>query len=149
MRDYQYRQDLFEVLTSADTVLIYLAGAKEFLDKADDWSKIDMFGGAIITSAIKHKQIKEAQSNMEKAEKAIDTFKKELQDILVIKDFDLELTADIVITDIIFDNVFTDSIIQDQIDHAQFQVNYAIEQIRKIREEILQYDREKYGEINE
>lgn len=147
MRDYQYRQDLFEVLTSADTALIYLAGAKEFLDKADDWSKIDMFGGAIITSAIKHKQIKEAQSNMDKAEKAIELFKKELQDILVIKDFDLELSTDIVIADIIFDNVFTDSIVQSQIDHAQFQVNYAIDQIRKIREAVLEYDRQHHGEL--
>lgn len=106
-----------------------------------------MFGGAIITSAIKHKQIKEAQSNMDRAEKAIELFKKELQDILVIKDFDLELTADIVITDIIFDNVFTDSIVQSQIDHAQFQVNYAIEQIRKIRETVLEYDRRHHGEL--
>ena len=107
------------------------AGEKA-LSSAYSWGAYDtLFGGGLISSVVKHSHMDDAKASITKAEKNLKVFSDELKDI-ELDEVNLETNDTLGITDVIFDDMFSDLLMQDRIEAAQEKVNKAIKRVEEI-----------------
>ena len=58
-----------------------LRTARENLNSAKNWGLVDMFGGGFFTTMLKHSKMDQAKQNMEQAKYDFRNFSKELDDV--------------------------------------------------------------------
>lgn len=101
--------------------LIEKARAK--LESTSSWSTLDMFGGGLITTSIKHGKIDDARSIIQQLQHALDQFKVELNDIKIYMDNPLEIGSFLTFADYFFDNIFVDWSIHNKINKTIDNIN--------------------------
>lgn len=124
-----------EAIVAGERALESLQNAKRYMHKARNWGVVDILGGGMITSAIKHSNIDNAQMELEQAKNDLVSFAEELRDI----DFQaqgLEFGNLLSLVDVFCDNVFADVMVQHRILKSETQLNKAIKQIEDILEEL-------------
>ena len=123
-----------EAIHAADVALRHLGRSVELLNSARKWGALDMLGGGIVSSLIKHKRIDDAEDEFNAAREAVRRFVTELADVEGAKDMArFNISGLVSGIDIFADNVFADIYVQVKIDQARERVETAIVQIRRIR----------------
>ncbi|MFR8903757.1 MAG: hypothetical protein ACLVHS_07940 [Blautia wexlerae] len=70
-----------KLLTAGRRALNSLRTAKENLNSAKNWGLVDMFGGGFFTTLLKHSKMDQAKRNMEQAKYDLRSFSRELNDV--------------------------------------------------------------------
>ena len=125
-----------EAIDAADAALKHLGNAADMLDDAGRWGIVDMIGGGLITTMLKHRKISDAQDEIDETKRALRIFVKELDDVDEATGLNVELGSGLQFADIFFDGVLADWIAQNKIDRAKQQVADAMRQVYAVRSQL-------------
>ena len=128
--------EIREAIDAADAALRHLGNAADMLDDAGRWGIVDMLGGGLITTLLKHRKISDAQDEIDEAKHALRIFVKELDDVDEATGLNIELGSGLQFADIFFDGVLADWIAQNKIDRAKQQVADAMRQVYAVRSQL-------------
>lgn len=99
MENELMRREVEEAVVAGERALSSLESAAEKLSSARNWGLFDMFGGGFISGMMKHSRINDATIYMENAKNQLQIFQRELKDIHVPMDFQLEIGTFLTFTD--------------------------------------------------
>lgn len=88
------------------------------LESAKSWGTWDLFGGGIIATAAKHSKIDEAKEQVYNVQSLIRAFEKELSDIEMSTDIDINISSFDTFADYFFDGLIFDWIVQSKINDS-------------------------------
>lgn len=109
-------------LTTADQI----AGS---LYSAEGWGTWDLFGGGLISDLAKHSHLDDAQASVEFLQSQLRRFKTELSDVTISADFQVNIDGFLRVADYLFDGIFADWTVLDQIHQSQAQIQNTRSQI--------------------
>ncbi|MDO5338196.1 MAG: hypothetical protein Q4E89_12250 [Eubacteriales bacterium] len=141
MKNEMMKQEIREAVTAGERALQSLRAAQDRLNSARSWGIFDMLGGGFITDMIKHSKLNDAASYMEAAKIDLRTFQRELRDVEVPTNIEIEISSFLSFADFFFDGFVADYLVQSKITDARRQVSDAIRRV----ENILQDLRAMYG----
>jgi hypothetical protein len=138
--------EMEEAIIAGNEVKSSLSQAVTSLESAKGWGTIDMFGGGVISTAIKHNHLDEASNYMHAAQHLAKKLKRELEDIGTEFSQSIELSNLTRFADYFFDGLITDWVIQNQIDDSLEQVKAYKYQITSI---VKRIEKEKISISNQ
>ncbi len=136
---YDFEKEKREAMEAGNRALHSLREAQTNLDSERNWGLWDMFGGGTITSLIKSSRMDRAKQNMEQAKYDLRSFSKELNDVSMVINLDIETGDFLSFADWVFDNFFVDWMVQDRINKARDQVRDAIWKVENVMRELERY----------
>ena len=80
---YDIEKEKREAIEAGQRALSSLRTAKENLNSAKNWGLVDMFGGGFFSTMLKHSKMDQARQNMEQAKYDLRNFSRELNDVNV------------------------------------------------------------------
>ncbi|WP_165450550.1 hypothetical protein [Intestinimonas massiliensis (ex Afouda et al. 2020)] len=89
------------------------------LDSAEGWGMWDMLGGGLLSTAIKHGHMDDAQDGLRQVQRALSDFRTELADVGNIQIPDISIGSFATFADYFFDGIFVDWYVQSNIHDAQ------------------------------
>ena len=135
-------KELLEALDAADAALAHLERADMLLRSSGRWGWLDMLGGGLIVSLLKHGEMSDARRELQAAQDAVRTFGRELKDVQGIMDVNLETGDFLGFADVFFDGLLADALMQHRIEKARDGIAEAQRRIREIRPRL---EKELYG----
>ena len=128
--------DAQQVAADADAAL---AQARDRLGSASSWSTYDTyFGGGMVASVVKHQRMDEAAQAAAEADRRLAALRTELVDVARLEPTaqQLVISAGLKVTDILFNNIFTDLAVGHQIRQAQQTVDNSAQLVGDIRTQL-------------
>ena len=86
------RKEVSEAITAGRQALSILRMAKDELRSAGNWGVVDMVGGGFFSGMMKHSKINHASSYMRMAKEKLLIFQRELKDVYISTDMDIEIS---------------------------------------------------------
>lgn len=126
------RQEVWEAIQAGEQALSSLQDVKNRLESAGSWGIFDLLGGGFVASMIKRSKLEDAQSLMHRAQRDIKAFERELKDITIDLDLQVDIDDFLSFADVFMDNFFADYLVQRKIDKAKKQTEDAIKLIRSL-----------------
>ncbi len=133
---YHSRKEVQEAVVAGTEALGALERAKECLNSAGNWGIVDILGGGLISTFVKHSKMGDASRLVEKARSTLKQFQKELQDVQSLEEIHIETGDFLAFADYFFDGAIADWLMQSRIKKAKRQVEEAIEKVEKILEQL-------------
>lgn len=130
--DSKVVQELEEALSVGNRLFSCLSNVLESLDSAKGYGVWDMVGGGIIATAGKHSHLDTAQSMLKDAKELMKKFKKELSDIQVTLDSQVNIEGFSQFADFFFDGFLVDWFVQSKINRSIERISDARQQILKV-----------------
>ncbi len=119
-----------EAIDAGERALDSLYGVRKELESAGNWGLLDMFGGGMFITFVKHSKMNDAQRYMERAKRDLAAFSRELADVSETLNIN---TGDFLsFADYFFDGFLADMMVQSRIHDAQRQVDDAIYRVESI-----------------
>ena len=129
---YDIEKEKREAIEAGRRALNSLQAAKENLNSAKNWGLVDMFGGVFFTTMLKHSKMDQAKRNMEQAKYDLRNFSRELNDVNMACNLNIDTGDFLSFADYFFDGFVVDWVVQDRINNAKRQVEEAIRRIESI-----------------
>ena len=101
----------------------------ESLNSAENWGTWDLVGGGLMADLAKHSRLDDAQESVEYLQSQLRAFRTELADVTISADFQVNIDGFLRVADYIFDGIFADWAVLDQINRSQAQVEDTRDQI--------------------
>ena len=120
-----------------------LQAAKENLNSAKNWGLVDMFGGGFFTTMLKHSKMDQAKRNMEQAKYDLRNFSRELNDVNMVCNLNIDTGDFLSFADYFFDGFVVDWVVQDRINNAKKTGRRSYSKNRKYRQSITAYVKRK------
>lgn len=130
--------EMQEAIDAGEEVLDALDNAIDELNKAENWGTWDMFGGGMITTAIKHGHIDDAKEAIHVVQIKMRTFQRELLDVDQTEEWGIDMTGLLTFADYFFDGLITDWFVQGKIKDS---LKQAEKQRGEIKQLVLQLKR--------
>ena len=138
-------REIQEARAAAHEVLALLREVERYLKSARNWGIYDMFRGGFIASMIKHGKIDKAEAQLRQVGAKLRQLQKELGDVSLGLDPQLNISGFHRFMDIAFDNVISDWLVQSKIRdslHEVSQVYAEVERVLSVLDRIeLEYGR--------
>jgi hypothetical protein len=112
---YSEERELREAISAGREVLYHLDGVSKALNSASNWGIWDMLGGGLFVTWAKHSRLNDAKRQISQAQAACRTFARELRDVQMHLDINLELDGFLTFADYFFDGFFADIMVQSRI----------------------------------
>ena len=119
-----------EAIDAGERALDSLYGVRKELESAGNWGLLDMFGGGMFTTFVKHSKMNDAQRYMERAKRDLAAFSRELAD--VSETLNINFGDFLTFADYFFDGFVADMMVQSRFRDAQRQVDDAIYRVESI-----------------
>ena len=132
MTDELMRREMMEAIQAGERALNSLKTAQSQLRSAGNWGIFDMFGGGLFSSAVKHSKINDASRCVENAKRDLQIFQRELKDVDVPMNLQMEVGSFLSFADFFFDGFLADYLVQSKIADARTQVDEAIRVVENI-----------------
>ncbi|WP_261129875.1 hypothetical protein [Bacillus sp. Marseille-Q3570] len=113
-----FLNELEEAVSAGNAVNQALERAIDYLEKAEGWGTLDMFGGGVISGAIKHNHIDQATEYIHQAQTRMRQFQKELADINDEVDMHIDIPGLLKFADFFFDGLIADWMVQGRINDS-------------------------------
>ena len=126
---YNEAKEIREAIIAGENALNSLYEARTKLKKAGDWGLLDIFGGDMLSGLMKHGRINEAKQCIEEANRNLKIFQRELRDVNVNFNLQIEIGGLLSAFDFLFDGFIADVMVQSKIDKAKDAVDRAIPQV--------------------
>jgi hypothetical protein len=127
-----YIKEINEAISAGESAKNALNNAESSLNSASTWGTVDMFGGGMISSAIKHSKMDDASGHIHIAQSRMRTFQKELLDINEMVHVDMDVSGLLKFADFFFDGLIVDWMVQGRINNSQEQVRDNLSKVRSI-----------------
>ena len=134
--NYVRNKEIREAIQAGQESLHYLNQAKECLNSARNWGVLDLLGGGLLSTFVKHSKMNSAEKLVQEARSALKRFQKELMDVDTISEFHIETGDFISFADYFFDGLIADWLVQSRISEAKRQVDNAIQKVNYILEQL-------------
>ena len=108
-------KELNEAKVAAAEVIARIDNAISSLGSASSWGILDIFGGGLISSAIKREKISSANDDIREITSSLKALNKELEDVNMHLPEEISNSVSDEVFDIWFDNIFTDIRVQGEI----------------------------------
>jgi len=122
-----------EVIKSLNQALVSLGSARNF----GIW---DMLGGGFISGLLKHSKINEANKELEYTRHLLDRFRKEVSDVHIVTDIQIDIGGFARFADYFFDGLISDWYVQSKInenrqkvENVKFQVVTTINKLYELK----------------
>jgi len=122
-------KQLDEAIFAGERALAALSDAQDKLKSAKNWGLFDLLGGDFIATFVKRSKMKDAGALIDDAKYALAAFQRELRDVEILMDVDFDDDGLLAFADYVFDDVFSDFLVQRKIGKAQ-------EQLRRIERQV-------------
>lgn len=122
-------KELSEALSAAQAASRALTEALDALNSAGNWGVVDLFGGGLITDAVKHSHIDDARQAVEDAQEYLQRLKRELADVATDLSSVIEVGSLATFADFFFDDLITDWVVQSKIHDSEENVGHMRVQI--------------------
>lgn len=126
------QKEIREAMLAGQEALDYLKRAQDCLNSAGNWGLVDLFGGGLISTFMKHSKMNDAESLVQQARSALKRFQRELTDVDQVSDFHIETGDFVAFADYFFDGLIADWLVQSRISEAKRQVENAIQRVNYI-----------------
>ena len=123
-------------VVAAEDALDHLELAREQLGSARSWGRFDLIAGGFLSTMVKHGKMEQARQELQEAKRALQVFSTELRELDSMQGIDLNTGDFLAVADYIFDGLFADWMMQSRIRTAQEQVDEAIRQVRRMRQDL-------------
>ena len=133
-------REIREAKAAGTDTLNTLYNAQQLLKSAGNWGVFDMLGGGLLSNMMNHSKLSDANAQMEQAKYQIQIFQKELKDVDVPADFQVDISDFLVFADFFFDGIVADWMVQSKISDAKRQVEDAIQKINKIMADLDRWE---------
>jgi len=119
-KNFSNRKEINEAIEAGEMALKGLRLAIQSLRKAKGWGTVDMLGGGLLSTAIKHSNIDEAKQLIQDVQVWLNKFRRELSDVRNERFGDMAINLDSFTTfaDYFFDNLIFDWVVQSKINHS-------------------------------
>ncbi len=129
---YDIEKEKREAIEAGSRALNSLQAAKDNLNSAKNWGLVDMFG-LIHSRMFQHRSKKTtAKRNMEQAKYDLRNFSRELNDVNMVCNLNIDTGDFLSFADYFFDGFVVDWVVQDRINNAKRQVEEAIRRTESI-----------------
>lgn len=108
-------RELKEAMEAGESVLSAIRKILTSLNSAKDWGTLDMIGGGMISTAVKHSHINDSQMYINQAQQAVRRLERELKDVEIQVNISAEIGDFLTFADYLFDSLITDWLVQDKI----------------------------------
>lgn len=125
-----------EAINAGRRAISSLKDADDMLRKAKNWGIWDLFGEDGIVTFFKHSRINDAKRYIDKAYKDILRFERELKDVCLDLDLNVDISTLLTVADFFWDGVIADYLVQRQINQARDKIREAIRIIEKLLREL-------------
>lgn len=117
---YSQKREVKEAIDAGEMALKGLTYAIKSLRNASGWGTVDMIGGGLLTTAIKHSKMDEAKGLIHDVQFWLRKFNRELGDVSIqeINAMDIKLDGFLSFADYFFDNLITDWVVQSKINRS-------------------------------
>ena len=136
-----------EALGAGSMTLTAAEDALERLKKASGLATWDLLGGGLLVDMAKHEALDEAQSCVEELQRRLRRFKIELSDVSMHGDFYVNLDGFTRTADFIFDGLFVDWTVSDQISQSKSQVENVQRKIASVLPRLEEIQRNLEAQI--
>lgn len=126
------KTELNEAIQAGNRVKHILDKAEESLEKAAGWGTFDMLGGGMISTAVKHNHIDEAQDYIHQAQHQMRVFEKELRDVNEESEFGIDISGMLKFADFFFDGFISDFMVQGRINESLDQVKNQSSEVHQL-----------------
>ena len=123
---YDMEKEKREAIDAGRRAINSLKTARDNLNSAKNWGLADMFGGGFFTTMFKQSKMEQARQNMEQAKYDLRNFSRELNDVNMACDLNLNTGDFLSFADYFFDGFVVVWMVQDRINNARHQVEEAI-----------------------
>lgn len=128
---YDRAVEIDEAIAAGHQALDALAEAADSLDSAKRWGIVDILGGGLITSVIKHSRLGDANHALADAREEIRAFTREISDVRDLHLLNAEVGGLNAFFDIAMDNTLVDLLVQKDISDAEDRVEKATAWVRE------------------
>ena len=128
---YDRRREIEEAIAAGKEAFEALEDAADSLDSAKRWGIVDILGGGLITSVIKHSRLADANHALADARVALARFSAELDDVRDVAGLNAEVNRWNAFFDIACDNWLADIFVQKEMSDAADRVDEAIETVKR------------------
>ena len=130
--------EIQEAIEAGNRALDALDEAMGHLKTARGLGVWDMLGGGFLSSLLKHSKMDDAQQAMQYAQQELQDFSRELADVQMYVDVQVNFDGLTRFVDMFCDSFFVDWMVQDRINHAKDQVEDAIRRTEYIVNQLQQ-----------
>lgn len=134
--EYSDERERAEAREAGQRALESLKEAREYLTKASNWGLVDIFGGNILSGAMKHARISDAKDAIGTARSDIQAFQAELGDVHEMESMKLDVDSFLTFADFVFDGAIADILVQSRIEKAKDSVDDAIREVKRALQEL-------------
>ena len=122
-------RELREASAAGQNALSTAEQILESLNSAENWGTWDLVGGGLMADLAKHSRLDDAQESVEYLQSQLRAFRTELADVTIGADFQVNIDGFLRVADYVFDGIFADWAVLDQINRSQAQVEDTRDQI--------------------
>ena len=119
-----------------------IGNIRSSLDSAEGWGTWDLLGGGLISHAVKHSRLDDAQAGINRLQTLLDRFHAELTDVRVSRDLTAQIDGFLRFADWFFDGLIADWAVlsrirdsQQQLSRVEGDVVRVLDQLSRMREE--------------
>lgn len=144
-------KELVEAIDTGEKAIKALAEVEKSLSSAQSWGVVDILGGGLITTSIKHSHIGNARRKIDHAQRILQDFQTELADVHKTNE-SIEIKGLATMADFLLDGLLFDWIVQSQINTAQKNTRQLMQKIEGTIQDLqkLQLEnQEKVEKLNE
>ncbi|MFC4403201.1 hypothetical protein [Gracilibacillus xinjiangensis] len=141
--------EIEEALDAGHKVKRALSTASDSLEKAKNWGTVDMFGGGLISTSLKHSHIDDAKQATHQAQRLLRKFSHELSDIGKSFNADIGISGGLTFADYFLDGLVMDWFVQDKINQSANEVesmyqkvSNTIQQLKKLKQEVASTEKQ-------
>lgn len=135
--EHQRIEELEEVLRIGNRLLSCLSDVLKSLDSAKGYGVWDMMGGGVIATAGKHSHLDTAQSTLKEAKALMKKLKKELSDVQVTLDSQVNIDGFSQFADFFLDGFLVDWFAQSKIDQSIARISDVRQKILKVLNQLI------------
>lgn len=128
---YDRKREIDEAIAAGYRALDALEDAADSLDSAKRWGIVDILGGGLLTSVVKHSRLGDANRALEEARAEIRAFTHELADVRELENLNAYVSSWNAFFDIAWDNWLADIMVQKELSDAADRVDDAISKVRE------------------
>lgn len=132
MLDAQTLRELNEAISAGEQAKHTAEEILDSLSRASGWGVMDLLGGGLVSTFLKHNRLDEAQRLMPLFQEQLRRFRTELGDVPVSADFQVNIDGFARFADYFFDGFLADLFVMSKVKNAQKQVEGIKMQIETI-----------------
>lgn len=108
-------KEIDEAIDCGEKALKAIEETIKELESAEGWGVVDILGGGIISTALKHNHVDEARKYAEEAQRMLGRFKREISDIIMMTGAEIAVGTFETFADYFFDGLIFDWVVQSEI----------------------------------